>query len=166
MPFLSDFDAIDPQSGGLVINIILGPRATNISNLENFVSRSQTREEAVARLHVKQFGWDDHPDTTSFSHSKAMVSTAGGTVGSYNYSVASRKRHHETGTFISPTFEDFNGLKAEMEMLWNSINTKSETKIMRQASPARYAAPQGSSVLNPYSREAELIRKIFSRQNR
>jgi hypothetical protein len=160
MPYLSDFDAIDqlchyadPQNGGLIINIVLGPRATNISNLENFVGRSQTREEAVARLRIKQFGWDDRPDTTSFSHSKAMVSTAGGMVGSYNYSVASRKRHHETGTFIPPTFEDVNGLEAEMEMLWNSMSAKPEISIERQSSPARYAAPQGSSVLNPYSRK-------------
>jgi hypothetical protein len=159
MPYLSDFNAIDqlchyadPQSGGrnLVINIILGPRATNIANLENFVGKSQTREEAVARLHIKQFGWDDCVDTTSFSHSKAMVSTAGGMVGSYDYSVASRKRHHETGTFIPPAFEDVNGLKAEMDMLWNSMGTKSEIRIKRQASPVIYAAPQDSSVLNPY----------------
>jgi len=160
MPYLSDFDAIDqlchyadPQSGGLIINIILGPRTSNISNLENFVGRSQTREEAVARLHIKQYGRDDCPDTTSFSHSKAMVSTVGGMVGSYNFSVASRKRHHETGTFIPPTFEDLNGLKDEMEMLWNSLSTKPEIKIKRQDSLARYAAPQGSSVRNPYCRK-------------
>ena len=60
IPFLSDFDAIDqlcyyadPQNGGLTINVILGPAITNIVNLENFVGRSQTREEAVGKLHVQ-----------------------------------------------------------------------------------------------------------------
>ena len=83
MPYLSDFDAIDQlchYANGLTINIILGPRTTNISNLENFVGRSQSREEAVARLHMKQYGRDDRPDTISSSHSKAMVSSAGGMV--------------------------------------------------------------------------------------
>lgn len=159
MPFLSDFDAIDqlchyadPQNGGLTINIILGPALSNISNLENFVGRSQTREEAVARLHIKKFGRDDSAKTTSYSHSKAMVSTAGGMVGSYNYTVASRKRHHETGTFIPPNVEDLQGLKLELELLWNSLDAQPEIKIKRVASPKRYAAPQAGKIFNPYSK--------------
>ena len=159
MPFLSDFDAIaqlchyaDPQNGSLTINIILGPALTNISNLENFVGRSQTREESVGRLHVKRYGRDDSSKTTSYSHSKAMVSTAGGMIGSYNYTVASRKRHYETGTFIPPDFEDLQGLKAELELLWHSLDTQPEIQIKRAASPKRYAAPADGTVFNPYSK--------------
>jgi hypothetical protein len=160
MPYLSDFDAIDqmchysdPQFGGLNINIILGPAPSNISNLENFVGRSMTREEAVARLHIKRFGRDDTARTTCYSHSKAMVSTAGGMVGSYNYTVASRKRHQETGVFIPPDFEDLQGLNTELELLWNSLSNKPVIRIKRQSSPKRYAAPQEGSVFNPYSKQ-------------
>lgn len=159
MPYLSDFEAIDqlchyadPQNAGLSINIILGPALSNTSNLEKFVGRSKTREEAVARLHIKRFGRDDSAKTTSFSHSKAIVSDAGGMVGSYNYTVASRKRHQETGTFIPPGFEDLNGLKVELEMLWNSISTQPEIRITRLPSPKRHAAPQAGIVFNPYTK--------------
>ena len=158
-PFLSDFDAMDqlchyadPQYGGLTINIILGPAITNISNLENFVGRSQTREEAVGKLHMKRFGRDDSAKTTSYSHSKAMVSTAGGMIGSYNYTVASRKRHLETGTFLPADFEDLQGLRTELELLWNSLDTQPEIRIQRMPSPKRYAAPADGKVFNPYSK--------------
>ena len=159
MPFLSDFDAIDqlchyadPRNKGLKINIILGPAFSNTSNLQNFVGKSQTREEALARLHIKRFGRDDlhsAKTTTCYSHSKAMISTAGGIIGSYNYTVASRKRHYETGTFIPPHNEDFQGLKTELQLLWDSLDAQSEIQIHRL--PLRNAAPRPGTVFNPYS---------------
>lgn len=160
MPFLSDFDAIDqlchhanPRKAGLTVNIILGPAFSNVSNLQNFVGRSQTREQAVAKLHVKRFGRDDSAKTTSHSHSKAtMILTADGMIGSHNHTVASRKRYYETGTFIPSDNEDFQGLATELELLWDSLGTQSEIQINRVASPTRNAAPRPGTVFNPYSK--------------
>ena len=81
-----------------------------------------------------------------------MVSTAGGMIGSYNYTVASRKRHLETGTFIPPNFDDLSGLRAELELLWNSLDAQPEIRIGRVPSPKRYAAPPVGTVFNPYSK--------------
>ena len=66
VPFLSDFDAIDQlcyyadlRNAWLAVYIILGPAPSNILNLQSFVCRSEAREEAVARLHIKKFGRDE-----------------------------------------------------------------------------------------------------------
>ena len=92
IPYLTDFTVVDqlchyadPSNGGLQIYIVLGPKHWNIECLENFVGRSESREAAVARLHIKICGLDDDSVRSSFSHSKAMVSPVGTMVGPYNY---------------------------------------------------------------------------------
>ena len=72
-------------------------------------------------------------------------------MGSFNYTVASRKRHNETGVFLPPGFEDLNGLQMEMEILWNSMSAKPEVVTKKEKSPTKFAPlPNDGRIVNPY----------------
>ena len=158
IPFLGDFDAIDqlcyyanPEYGGLLIYIILGPKEWNVKTLEKFVGRSKSREEALNRLHIKQFGHDEHWSTATSSHSKAMISSAGAMIGSYNLTGAARLRHTEHSVLLGPE-SNIEGLRNEFRQLWDDI-TSAEVKISRMPSPTKDAPPAAGQVRNPYKKQ-------------
>lgn len=157
IPFLGDFDAIDqlchyanPENRGLQIYIVLGPKDWNIATLQKFVGRSQTRETAVNRLHMKRFGHDDHWSTATYSHSKAMISSAGAMIGSYNLTGAARLRHTEHSVLLGPE-SNIDGLKNEFRLMWDDIKT-GELRIDRMPSPSKDAPPPVGKVRNPYKK--------------
>jgi PLD-like domain len=157
IPYLSDFTVIDqlchyadPAYGGLQIYIVLGPKTWNVECLERFVGRSQSRETALARLHIKRFGRDDGSAAASFCHSKAMVSSAGVMIGSYNFTNAARLRHTEHGVLLGVDF-DSSGLLAELQNLWRQAPEPAVT-ITRVPSPARFIPPADGSIYNPYAK--------------
>jgi hypothetical protein len=91
----------------------LGPKHWCRETLEKFVGRSESRETAVKRLHIKSFGHDNHASTATYSHSKALVCTAGAMIGSYNYTGAARLRHTEHAVLLGPD-SDLKGMKVEL----------------------------------------------------
>ena len=156
IPYLSDFTVVDqlchyadPSNGGLQIYIVLGPKQWNIECLESFVGRSESRETAVARLHIKRYGRDDDSVRSSFSHSKAMVSPAGTMIGSYDYTNAARLRHREHAILLGPDF-DSTGIRMELQELWQGISGD-EIQIKRLPSLTKYKPPPGT-VHNPYAK--------------
>jgi hypothetical protein len=159
IPFLGDFDAIDqlchyasPQFGGLQIYIILGPKHGCRETLEKFVGRSESRETAVKRLHIKPFGHDNHASTATYSHSKAMVCTAGAMIGSYNYTAAARLRHTEHAVLLGPD-SDLEGMKVELAKMWRNI-PGTELKFSRTPlSPTKFAPPPPGELNNPYEKQ-------------
>lgn len=158
IPYLTDFTVVDqlchyadPSNGGLQIYIVLGPKDWNIECLENFVGRSESRQTAVARLHIKRFGRDDGSVRSSFMHSKAMVSPAGTMIGSYNYTNAARLRHREHAVLLAPG-PDFqsDGIRMELQEVWQGVQGN-EIQIKRKPSAEKHKAPSGT-VYNPYKK--------------
>jgi hypothetical protein len=156
IPYLSDFTAVDqlcyhadPEDRNLQIYIILGPDNWNIECLEKFVGRSKARETALGRLHIKRYGRDDGSKYASFSHSKAMVSSAGVMLGSYNYTNAARLRHNEHCILLGQDF-DSSGLRTELQNLWQQAPGQ-EVKIARVPSPTKFVPPRKGEVYNPYN---------------
>lgn len=157
IPYLSDFTAIDqlchyadPEYGGLQIYIVLGPKTWNVECLEKFVGRSKSRETALARLHIKRFGRDDGVTSASFSHSKAMVSSAGVMIGSYNFTNAARLRHMEHGVLLGQDF-DSSGLRSELQNLWQQAPGP-VVRITRLPSPSKFIPPPTDGVYNPHKK--------------
>ena len=158
IPFLGDFDAIDqlchyanPEYGGLQIYIVLGPKQWNVETLEKFVGRSKSREEAVSRLHIKRFGHDKHWSTATYSHSKAMICSAGAIIGSYNLTGAARLRHTEHSVLLGSE-SNIEGLRNEFRQLWGNIKT-AEIKISRTPSTTDDAPPTAGKIHNPYAKK-------------
>ena len=158
IPFLGDFDAIDqlchyanPEYGGLQIYIVLGPKQWNVETLQKFVGRSKSREEAVSRLHIKRFGHDKHWSTATYSHSKAMISSAGAIIGSYNLTGAARLRHTEHSVLLGSE-SNIEGLLNEFRQLWGNIKT-AEIKISRTPSTTNDAPPTAGKIHNPYAKK-------------
>ena len=150
MPLIQLCHYANPEYGGLQIYIILGPKEWNVGALRKFVGRSKTRQEAVNRLHIKRFGHDQHFSTATYSHSKAMVSSAGAMIGSYNLTGAARLRHTEHSVLLGPD-SNIEGLRDEFRQMWDKINT-GEIKISRTPSPSKNAPPDPRKVHDPYKR--------------
>lgn len=149
-PFLSDFIVIDrlchyadPSTLGLNIHLLLGPIFYNKSNLEDFVGYYEIRRQAVARLHIKECGQDN-----KYFHTKAVVTTAGMMLGSYNYTKASREQHNEHAILCGPDFYAIEGLRQELSQEWNRLGPeivipKKETAVARES----------GSIVNPYAKK-------------
>ena len=148
-PFLSDFAVIYqlchyamPTASNLKIFIVLGPSPWNIESLQNFVGTYENRRVAVARLRIKLYGKD-----SEFFHSKAVVTSAGAMVGSYNYTQASRLKHYEHAVLFDPSFLQYQGLRTELSQFWDSLDV-SEVSIPRMDEPQ-----QQKAVSNPYKKK-------------
>ena len=113
-------------------NILLGPKTWVIESFESFVGEDSSREEAVARLHIKRYGRDEADSHSKYSHSKVMVTPAGTMIGSYNYTYASRFRHTEHGVLLGPD-HDTSGLLAELNDLWTRAGP--EISIKKKSKP-------------------------------
>ncbi|KAG7364721.1 hypothetical protein IV203_037923 [Nitzschia inconspicua] len=150
-PFVTDMHFLDElchfaktvAAGGkdLKIRVVLGPQRWVTEELQRFVrafseTGSQLREEAIGRLAVRRFGTDNN-DRSSYCHSKAMVSTAGAMVGSYNYTYASRYRHREDGVFMPPGAAVDN-LRARLHSIWDAGEPVS---FRRSRPPPGYIPP-------------------------
>ena len=153
-PFLSDFAVIDqlchyamPTASNLNIFIILGPAPWNIESLQNFVGKYENRRVAVARLRIKLYGSD-----LEFYHSKAVVTSAGAMVGSYNYTQASRLKHYEHAALFGPSIPQYQGLRTELSQFWNSLDVP-EVSIPRRQEPQQQTQPNGKAVSNPYKKK-------------
>ena len=155
IPFLTDFMAIDElchyadaNVSDLHVNILLGPKTWVIESFESFVGEDSSREEAVARLHIKRYGRDEADSHSKYSHSKVMVTTAGTMIGSYNYTYASRFRHTEHGVLLGPD-HDTSGLLAELKALWARAGPEIEVKrkskpVYDKKNPYKKRKPNGS----------------------
>lgn len=153
--YLTDFLVLDqlchyvnPQYGGLHISIILGPAHYDVETVERFIGDDEACREAVARLHMKQFGRDEGSRSASYCNSKAMMSSAGAMTGSYNYTVAARTRHYEHCTIIGADERDRTALSEELKLLWNRILTD-EIKFPKKATGKRSVS---QSITDPYSK--------------
>mmetsp|Transcript_11392 Transcript_11392/g.23346 ORF Transcript_11392/g.23346 Transcript_11392/m.23346 type:complete len:260 (-) Transcript_11392:267-1046(-) len=151
VPFLSDFNVIDqlcryanPDESGLNIYILLGPSFWNKSNLCDFVGFLENRRQAVARLHIKDCGHD-----RKYFHTKAVVSTAGMMIGSYNYTKASREEHYEHAVLFGPDFHALDGLRQELSDEWKRLGP--EIDIPKKEAQA---FPDNDAVSNPYRKRA------------
>ena len=108
MPYVSDKQVMDelchfaqPQGNGgrdLNINIILCETKDNKDFInQDFLAGRNDILDACQRLNIRST-----PMYPGFCHSKAMVSTAGSMVGSYNYTYAARQYNHEHGVLLGP----------------------------------------------------------------
>lgn len=113
IPFFTDFSVIDhlahyaksEADGGrdLQIKIIFGPEPMNKAELQRFIGQSRARYEAVERLAIREYGNCHTPEQPGkLMHSKTIITTMAGMMGSYNYTYGSRYRHGEDGL----VFED------------------------------------------------------------
>lgn len=151
-PYLTDFKVIDQlchyaNESNLQIYVLMGPVTWNIESLEAFVGFDERRRLAVERLHIKRFGRDDNTAQAAFAHSKAVVTSSGAMVGSYNYTVAARTRHHEHCMLLNP--EHVDGLAAELRIHWDSV--PNEVKIRKKK--RKLPAPAGDPGVNPYAKK-------------
>lgn len=152
VPFLSDFTVIDqlchyasPDTSGLNIYILLGPTFWNKTNLQDFVGYYENRRQAVARLHIKDCGRD-----SKHFHTRAIVTTAGMMIGSYNYTKASREEHTEHAILCGPDFYAINGLRRELSEEWNRLGPEiAIPKLERGATQE-----ESESTANPYTKRA------------
>lgn len=144
VPFLTDMHIVDelchyakPVSAGgrdLKIQVILGPQRWVTEELARFVNAftvesCQLREEAIGRLEIRRF-LTDTGTRSSYCHSNAMASTAGAIAGSYNYTYASRYRHHEDGYYMPPG-ADVESLRNRLHAIWDA----GEPVVIRRRRP-------------------------------
>ena len=100
--------------------MVLGPEQWVKDQLHNYVnnpiheSGRLQRESALRRLDIREWG-----SSRRFSHSNAMVSSAGAMVGSYNNTYAARYYHYKEGVFLSSNHPDLGALRNRIEQLWN-----------------------------------------------
>jgi hypothetical protein len=113
-----------------------------IESVESFVGEDSSREEAVARLHIKQYGRDESDSHSKYSHSKVLLTTSGNMIGSYNCTYSSRLRHTEHGVLLGPD-HDTSGILAELNDLWTRAGP--EIPIQKKAKPVY-------DKINPYKR--------------
>ena len=73
-----------------------------------------------------------------------MVSTAGGMIGSYDYTYAARYYHYEEGMFLSSNHAELEALRNRIEELW-SVGRPVVTLARRP--PPGYVAPGGDTKL-------------------
>lgn len=161
-PYLTDKHALDQlahyakpvvESGrNLSIHVILGPEPYNQKVLNDFVGDSIRKYWAVKRLKIRVFG---HLETAELKpkivHSKALVSTAGAMIGSYNYTYAARFRNREDAVVVGPgTIVD--GIREDLFEVWNAAeelavmhpHEKHDTSRPRKLPPG-YKPPKGES---------------------
>jgi len=140
--------------------VILGPELYNQKVLNDFVGDSMQKYWAVKRLKIKVFG---HLETVElkakFVHSKALVSTAGAMIGSYNYTYAARFRNREDAIVVGPgTMVD--GIREDLLQVWNAAeefsvmhpNEKHDTSRPRKLPPG-YKPPKKESTPTTNERE-------------
>lgn len=168
IPYLTDKYVIDqlcyyadPIHGrGLQIYTILGPQSMNQTFLKRFISDKKEAQirTSLSRLHIKSFGIDDNTNESYFSHSNAMVSTAGTMIGSYNYTAKARLRHFEHAVLLDADCNATLLLCKELSARWEAI--PSEDMVLFPA-PTRQQ-PTGYITVNPYAKkQATLIKVIF-----
>lgn len=121
-----------------------------VRNLEKFVGLSETREEELKRLHIKCFGHDQHWSTATYSHLKAIVSSARAMIGSYNLTGAARLRHTEHSILLGPE-SNIEKLRNEYREMWSDIKT-AKIKMSRTPSPSKDIPPTAGKVHNPYKK--------------
>lgn len=162
IPYLTDKYVIDqlchyadPRYGGLQIYIILGPHPMNHAFLKKFISDTKEAQirTALSRLHIKTFGFDDDTMESFFSHSKAMVSTAGAMIGSYNYTAKARLRHFEHAVLLDADCKATQLLREELSTGWENIPSKE----MVFPAPQRQPTTECASV-NPYAKNPAIYR--------
>lgn len=158
IPYLTDKYAIDqlchyadPMHGGLRIYIILGPQSMNRTFLKRFIADKKEAQirTSLSRLHIKSFGIDDNTKESYFSHSNAVVSTAGAMIGSYNYTAKARLRHFEHAVLLDPDCNATQLLRKELSAGWEAIPGKE----MVFPAPKRQQATGGCATVNPYAKK-------------
>ena len=157
IPYLTDFYALDQichyaqeEYGNLQIYIIIGPKHFNIETIERFINNDEAVRAAVQKLHIKRFGNDDGSRSAKFFHTKAVVSSAGAMVGSYNYTVAARLRHYEHSSLLAPDDTDCEGIRTELKYAWDIIES-GEVKFPKKVTKASKRSSAGG-VYNPYKK--------------
>lgn len=133
VPFLTDHHLLDEfchfaksNVKDLDIRIIIGPQQWVEDQLKDFVDTFEHREKAISKLHIRRFGRNE----SSYCHSKAIVSSGGAMIGSYNYTYASRFRHREDAVVLPPGPE-VDGLRQSLAAVWD----RSEPVIIRRKQP-------------------------------
>ncbi|KAG7372706.1 PLD-like domain containing protein [Nitzschia inconspicua] len=107
MPYMTDKHVMDelchfaqPEVNGgrdLKINIILCETKDNRDFINTFIGGRNDILDACQRLNIHST-----PMKPGFCHSKAIVSTAGAMLGSYNYTFAARFFNYEHGILLGP----------------------------------------------------------------
>ena len=144
VPYLTDTYFLDElchfakplRDGGrdLEIRIILGPSQMNIKVIRDyFIGNSLLRFQAVNLLHIRTHGIDG--PRGSFMHSKAFLSTAGGLVGSYDYTFAARFRNREDGVLLpSGPSPDF--LRQQVLSVWEVATPVTFPEVQTSPKPS------------------------------
>lgn len=157
VPFLTDFCVMDqlchfanPEYGGLKIYIILGPASFNVPQILKFINGDERIRGAMSRLHIKVFGTDGTSMDAYYSHSKAIVSSAGAMVGSYNYTAKSRLAHLEHAVLLDATTNDVEMLREELKSGWENI----QSDVLSFPSKKRgFVANEAKTSFNPYKKK-------------
>lgn len=141
----------NPENGGLKIHVILGPAAFNVAHIEKFISGDERIRSAMSRLRIKVFGSDGASLTTYYSHSNAIVSSAGAMVGSYNCTAKSRLAHLEHAVLLDATTRDVEMLREELRSGWENI----PSPVLTFPSKKRSLQANGveKSSFNPYKKK-------------
>lgn len=138
--------------------LYLRPKPFNKHFLEKFIRKAKEAQirEALSRLHIKVFGTDDDSLESYFSHSTAIVSTAGAMIGSYNYTAKARIRHFEHAVLLEANCEATDLLRDELRSGWDAIESKEMTfPAPKPEARKREASSTGGSgvVANPYAKK-------------
>ena len=157
IPYLTDFYAMDQlchyaqeEHGNLQIYVIVGPKHFNIETIERFINNDEVVRAAVSKLHIKQFGYDDGSRSSKFFHTKAVVSSAGAMIGSYNYTVASRLRHYEHCCLLAPDDTDCQGIRDELRHAWDMIESHELEFPKKVPKGTKRQSPKAT--FNPYEK--------------
>ena len=157
IPYLTDFYALDQicysaqeEHGNLQIYIILGPKHFNVETIERFINNDEAVRAAVQKLHIKQFGRDNGSPSAKYFHTKAVVSSGGAMVGSYNYTVAARLRHYEHTSLLPPDDPDCERIRTELKHAWN-MSESGELKFPKKVTEASKRSNAGE-IFNPYKK--------------
>ena len=157
IPYLTDFYALNQichyaqeDHGNLQIYIIIGPKHFNLETIERFINNNEAVRAAIQKLHIKRFRRDDGSRSEKYFHTKAVVSSAGAMVGSYNYTVAARLRHYEHSSLLAPDDADCEEIRNELKYAWDMIKS-SEVKFPKKVTEASKRSSAGE-IYNPYKK--------------
>ena len=148
IPFLTDYHVIDQLARyakptvelgrKLTIRIILGPCSDNVETIQAFVGTSLERYWSVQRLQIRQYGVMGTAQVRAqYMHSKAVIGSELGMIGSYNYTYASRFRHAEDG-FV---FDESSQLDCHRERLRLAWENGTVVTIDKPSATTRKAGP-------------------------
>jgi hypothetical protein len=119
IPYLTDVNALNElchhqASLNLNIRAIVGRNKLVFESLNEFIGQSAQRQRAVEQLQLRA-----QDPNRPFAHTKGLISSAGCMIGSYNFTIAARKKNVEHGMVYDPG-PICDELRAQLDSVWET----------------------------------------------